>query len=66
MNLGRASRREVLTELAAMGASTLLPSAEAQILASRAINCHSHFASPAYIKALPAGSIGRCNTHLIG
>ncbi len=48
------SRREVLAGLAALGASALLPTAKAQSRIQGAIDCHTHFASPAYIKALTA------------
>ena len=48
------SRREVLAGLAALGASALLPTAKAQSRIVGAIDCHTHFASPAYIKALTA------------
>jgi predicted TIM-barrel fold metal-dependent hydrolase len=48
------SRREVLAGLAALGASALLPTVKAQSRIQGAIDCHTHFASPAYIKALTA------------
>jgi predicted TIM-barrel fold metal-dependent hydrolase len=52
------SRRNFLKALAALGASALLPSgrlaAQAPGAKARAIDCHHHFVSPAYIKALTA------------
>jgi 6-methylsalicylate decarboxylase len=52
------SRRNILTGLAALGAGALLPStnlpAQSPDANARAIDCHHHFASPAYIKALTA------------
>jgi 6-methylsalicylate decarboxylase len=54
MNAYRPSRREILAGLAAFGASALLPNLKAQEPDPHAIDVHSHFASPAYIKALTA------------
>ena len=54
MDLRRPSRRELLTGLAALGASALLPTAKAESPNRGAIDCHSHFASPSYLKALTA------------
>jgi predicted TIM-barrel fold metal-dependent hydrolase len=54
MNTYRPSRREILAGLAAFGASALLPNLKAQEPDPHAIDVHSHFASPAYIKALTA------------
>lgn len=47
------SRRELLAGMAALGAGALLPKLTAQqVPNARAIDCHNHFASPAYIEAL--------------
>jgi 6-methylsalicylate decarboxylase len=51
------SRRGFLTGIAAAGAGAFLPSGEAQTPNPRLIDCHHHFVSPAYIKAL-AGKEG--------
>jgi predicted TIM-barrel fold metal-dependent hydrolase len=48
------SRREFLTGFATLGASSLLATGRAEAPNALAIDCHSHFASPAYIKALTA------------
>jgi hypothetical protein len=49
------SRRELLGGAAALGAAALLPKLSAQQVPNvHAIDCHNHFASPAYIKALMA------------
>lgn len=48
------SRRDLLTGIAAVGAAALAPRANAQVPDAHAIDCHNHFASPAYIKALMA------------
>lgn len=53
------SRRNGLIGLAALGATTLLPRVPSwadapRANAPRAIDCHHHFASPAYLKALSA------------
>ena len=45
------TRRELLTGLAALGAAGVL---RGQGTNPRAIDCHHHFVSPAYIKALRA------------
>jgi predicted TIM-barrel fold metal-dependent hydrolase len=55
---GDASRRRFLKGVAAVGASALLPNSQASAQAqapvgkARAIDCHHHFGSPAYAKAL--------------
>ena len=53
---GCLSRRELLTGLAALGAGALFPSftssAQAPAANPRIINCHCHFNSPAYRKAM--------------
>ena len=55
---GDASRRGFLKGLAGLGASALLPRgllwAQSPAAGVRAIDCHHHFASPAYLKALTA------------
>jgi len=52
------SRRNFLKGMAAAGASALLPggefSAQAPVPNPRVLNCHCHFTSPAYIKAMRA------------
>ena len=48
------SRRDLLTGIAAVGAAALAQRANAQVPDAHAIDCHNHFASPAYIKALMA------------
>ena len=54
--LGYPSRRNFLAGLTALGAGALLPNvplwAQTPAINARAIDCHHHFASPAYIKAL--------------
>lgn len=51
-------RRDILGGLAALGASALLPekrsAAQSPGAAARAIDCHHHFVSPAFLKALTA------------
>jgi predicted TIM-barrel fold metal-dependent hydrolase len=51
-------RRDILTGLAALGASALLPvnrsAAQAPAADPRVIDCHHHFVSPAFLKALTA------------
>jgi 6-methylsalicylate decarboxylase len=47
-------RRQFVTGLAAVGASALVKRAVAQTANGRVIDCHHHFLSPAYIKALAA------------
>jgi hypothetical protein len=55
-NLGRLSRRELLTGLAAAGAGALLSSgklrAQAPGGATRRLDLHHHFANPALIKLM--------------
>jgi predicted TIM-barrel fold metal-dependent hydrolase len=55
---GDSSRRNFLKGLAALGASALLPCgkllAQTPPANPHAIDCHHHFASPAYLKALSA------------
>ncbi len=46
-------RRDFLTGLAALGASALLP-ARSSAQTTRVIDCHHHFVSPAFLKALTA------------
>jgi 6-methylsalicylate decarboxylase len=52
------SRRNVLAGLAALGASALLPesksTAQTPPPSARVIDCHHHFVSPAFLKALTA------------
>lgn len=50
-------RREILTGLAALGASALLPAIKSRAqtpAGTRVIDCHHHFVSPAFLKALTA------------
>jgi 6-methylsalicylate decarboxylase len=51
-------RRDILKGLAALGASSLLPSgrspAQTPAAAPRVIDCHHHFVSPAFLKVLTA------------
>ena len=60
------SRRNFLKGLTALGAGTLLPSVrppmQSAVANARAIDCHHHFASPAYLKAL----VGHEQNHLRG
>jgi 6-methylsalicylate decarboxylase len=46
-------RRDFLTGLAALGAGALLP-ARSRAQTTRVIDCHHHFVSPAFLKALTA------------
>ena len=46
-------RRDFLTRLAALGAGALLPS-KSGAQTTRVIDCHHHFVSPAFLKALTA------------
>src|SRR5712691_3580417 len=55
------TRRELFTGLAALGAAGVL---RGQGPNPRAIDCHHHFVSPAYIKALEAKD-GRGLHHLV-
>jgi predicted TIM-barrel fold metal-dependent hydrolase len=48
------SRRKFLTGLAAAGAGAFLPDGRAQSAGPRVIDCHHHFVSPGYLKALAA------------
>src|SRR5438067_7820747 len=48
------TRRELLTGLAAFGASTLLSRAQTPAVAPRIIDIHRHFISPAFLKVLNA------------
>src|SRR5580658_8993361 len=51
------NRREILTGLTALGAGALLPGrrSAAQVPAgARVIDCHHHFVSPSFLKALTA------------
>jgi predicted TIM-barrel fold metal-dependent hydrolase len=49
------SRRELLTGMAALGTGALaVKSSAQQVPNARAIDCHNHFGSPAYVKALMA------------
>jgi len=50
--LGSASRRTFLKGMAVAGAGTFLERGIAQAPNARVIDCHHHFLSPAYIKAL--------------
>jgi predicted TIM-barrel fold metal-dependent hydrolase len=63
--LGDSTRRNFLKGVAAVGAGALLPSSQASAQAppgkARAIDCHHHFGSPAYAKALLAK-----DTHVAG
>src|SRR5580692_7042613 len=50
-------RRDILTGLAALGAGALLPAIQSRAqtpAGTRVIDCHHHFVSPAFLKALTA------------
>jgi hypothetical protein len=50
-------RRDIVAGLAALGASALLPAIESRAqtpAGTRVIDCHHHFVSPAFLKALTA------------
>lgn len=57
MTLNDQSRRRFLTGVAAAGAGVFLPLGRAQAPNPRLIDCHHHFVTPGYIKAL-AGKEG--------
>jgi predicted TIM-barrel fold metal-dependent hydrolase len=66
--VGDPTRRNFLQGVAALGASALLPStrlsAQAPAGQARAIDCHHHFGSPAFSKALAAAA--KDGRHMLG